>query len=116
VQEALAPGGVLLISVPHIANFYVRLNLLFGRFPYADRGILDRTHRYFFTRASLARMLADHGFEVERGAMSTIPLPLAFPGLPKPVLSLLASGLELTTRLLPTLLGYQILFRAKKKG
>lgn len=115
VHEALAPGGLLLISVPNVANLYVRLSLLCGRFPYADRGILDRTHRYFFTRASLARMLADHGFEVERGAMSTIPLPLALPGLAKPVLSLFAAGLELATRLLPTLLGYQVLFRAKKR-
>jgi SAM-dependent methyltransferase len=115
VHEALAPGGLLLISVPNVANVYVRLNLLFGRFPYADRGILDRTHRFFFTRASLRRMLEAHGFDVERGAVSSIPLPLAFPRLPGPLLGLLMGGLELATRLLPALLGYQVLFVARKR-
>ncbi|HYG62505.1 MAG TPA: class I SAM-dependent methyltransferase [Thermoanaerobaculia bacterium] len=115
IQEALPSGGLLLISVPNVANAYVRLNLLFGRFPYADRGILDRTHRYFFTRASLRRMLEAHGFEVQRGAVSTIPLPLALPGLPGPLLALLTGALSVATRLLPKLLGFQLLFVARKK-
>lgn len=115
IAEALAPGGLLLISVPNVANAYVRLNLLFGRFPYADRGILDRTHRYFFTRASLRRMLEAHGFEVQRGAVSTIPLPLALPRFPAPLLGLLTGTLGLATRLLPTLFGFQLLFVAKKR-
>jgi SAM-dependent methyltransferase len=114
VGEALSPGGLLLISVPNVANLYVRLNLLFGRFPYADRGILDRTHRFFFTRASLRRMLEGEGFEIRRQAVSMIPLPLAFPGMPRPLLGLLSAGLGLATRLFPTLLGFQILFFAKK--
>jgi Methyltransferase domain len=53
IHEALPPGGPLVLSVPNVANLYVRLNLLAGRFPYSDRGILDRTHRVFFTRRSL---------------------------------------------------------------
>jgi SAM-dependent methyltransferase len=114
IHEALPPGGLLLLSVPNVANLYVRLNLLFGNFPYADRGILDRTHRYFFTRRSLHAMVGEAGFVIERRAVSTIPLPLAFPRLPKPLLhglSLVLSGL---TRLLPNLFGYQLLLRARR--
>jgi SAM-dependent methyltransferase len=114
IHEALPPGGVLLLSVPNVANLYVRLNLLFGRFPYADRGILDRTHCYFFTARSLRDMVRSSGFVVARRAVSTIPLPLACPWLPNPFLaafSLLLSGL---TRLFPTLLGYQLLLMARR--
>ena len=48
--ESLKDDGVVIISLPNIANIYVRLNLLIGRFDYQDRGILDRTHIRFFTR------------------------------------------------------------------
>jgi SAM-dependent methyltransferase len=114
IRDALPPGGRLLLSVPNVANVYVRLNLLCGRFPYADRGILDRTHRFFFTRRSLRRMLEETGFVVERTAVSTIPLRLAWSRLPRPLLDALSLALELMTRTLPTLLGYQLLLVARR--
>ena len=110
----LPPGAPLMISVPNIANLYVRLNLLFGRFPYANRGLLDRTHRVFFTRSLLRRLLADAGFLIARETVSTIPLPLAFPLLPPRLLATAGRLLEGLTRLLPTLLGYQILVLARR--
>lgn len=114
IHDALPPGGRLLLSVPNVANAYVRLNLLFGRFPYADRGILDRTHRFFFTRGSLGEMVAARGFAVERRAVSLIPLPLAFPRLPRPLLRMMSFVLALLTRLFPKLLGYQLLLAARR--
>jgi hypothetical protein len=54
----------------------VRLTLLVGRFEYAERGILDRTHLRFFTRKSLRRALADAGLVVERLDATPVPLPL----------------------------------------
>ena len=114
IHAALKPGSPLFISVPNIANLYVRLNLLFGRFPYADRGLLDRTHRVFFTRSYLRGLLARAGFRIERETVSTIPLPLAFPRLPPPILAALSLALEGATRLLPKLLGYQILVVARR--
>jgi len=115
IRDALPPGGPLLLSVPNIANAYVRLNLLVGRFPYADRGLLDRTHRVFFTRRLLRRLLVEAGFHIEREAVSTIPLPLALPRLPRPVLATAAVALEGLTRALPTLLGYQLLVVARRR-
>ena len=114
IHDALPPGGLFFISVPNVANLSVRLALLCGRFDYRDRGILDRTHRTFFTRASLDRTLALAGFRVERRAVSVIPLPLALPRLPGPLLRLLASLLAVATRLFPTLLGYQLLAAARR--
>ncbi|MBV8200339.1 MAG: class I SAM-dependent methyltransferase [Acidobacteria bacterium] len=115
IREALPPGAPLIVSVPNIANLYVRLNLLFGRLPYADRGLLDRSHRTFFTRAFLRRLLAEAGFRIDREAVSTIPLPLAWPRLPRWLLAPLALALAGATRLLPTLLGYQCLVLARRR-
>lgn len=47
---ALKPGGCLLISVPNIAHWSIRISLLFGFFEYTERGLLDKTHLHFFTR------------------------------------------------------------------
>lgn len=114
IHDALPPGGRLFLSVPNVANLTVRAALLLGRFDYADRGILDRTHRVFFTRKTLRQMLARTGFLIEREAASTIPLPLALPRWPGPVLEGLGAGLELATRLRPSLLGFQLLVEARR--
>jgi 2-polyprenyl-3-methyl-5-hydroxy-6-metoxy-1,4-benzoquinol methylase len=60
------PRSLVIISTPNIAFAAVRLNLLLGRFNYAERGILDITHKRLFTRASLLRAVADCGYTVER--------------------------------------------------
>ena len=113
-HDALRPGGRLLVSVPNVAHLYVRLVLLFGRFPYAERGILDRTHRVFFTRRSTRELLARCGFAIVRETVSTVPLPLAFPRWPKWLLE--ASGwlLEAVTRVFPKLLGFQLIVSARR--
>lgn len=114
IHEALPAGAPLVLSVPNVANVHVRLSLLFGRFQYTDRGILDRTHRVFFTRQTLRGMLEKAGFRIEREAVSTIPLPLALPKAPEAVLEPLTRGLEAATRVLPRLLGYQLLALARR--
>jgi 2-polyprenyl-3-methyl-5-hydroxy-6-metoxy-1,4-benzoquinol methylase len=57
----LAPHGDLVLSVPNLAHADVRLALLDGRVPYADLGLLDRTHVHWFTHEGLLRLLADCG-------------------------------------------------------
>jgi len=52
--KLLKPGGHVLISLPNIAIWNVRLELLFGRFRYQDTGTLDRTHIAFSTREVFA--------------------------------------------------------------
>lgn len=62
----LAPGGTVLVSLPNVGLWSVRLSLLAGRFEYADTGVLDRTHLRFFTRKTARRMIESAGLEVER--------------------------------------------------
>lgn len=74
VTRSLAEGGRVIVSMPNVAHLSVRLLLLFGRFNYEDRGILDRTHRHFFTRRTFRKFLEDGGIAIER--MEAVPAPL----------------------------------------
>ena len=56
--------GQVLISLPNVAAWPVRLGLLAGRFDYQSSGILDDTHLRFFTRESAARLCESAGLEV----------------------------------------------------
>lgn len=60
VTLLLKPGGTLLISVPNVAHWSVRIPLLFGFFNYTDRAILDRTHLQFFTRRTFKKLIESH--------------------------------------------------------
>jgi 2-polyprenyl-3-methyl-5-hydroxy-6-metoxy-1,4-benzoquinol methylase len=64
-RRFLAPGGKILVSVPNVAVWNIRLGLLFGRFEYTATGTLDRTHLRFFTRANLLRALHEADLRVE---------------------------------------------------
>jgi SAM-dependent methyltransferase len=79
VNRHLARGGVIVVSVPNVAHVWVRLSLLAGRFDYADRGILDRTHVRFFTRRTFLAFLAEAGLTVEQMRVTPVPLPLVVP-------------------------------------
>jgi hypothetical protein len=75
----LAPGGTVVVSVPNVAHLWVRLSLGLGRFDYADRGILDRTHLRFFTRRTFVAFLRDAGLTVAELRATPVPLPLVVP-------------------------------------
>jgi 2-polyprenyl-3-methyl-5-hydroxy-6-metoxy-1,4-benzoquinol methylase len=60
----LAPAGSVLISVPNIAHWSARLNLLVGRFDYADGYLMDRNHLRWFTRRSAKEMAGWAGYRV----------------------------------------------------
>jgi len=79
LDQTLAPDGSVIVSVPNVAHLWVRLSLLAGRFDYADRGILDRTHLRFFTRRTLLDLLRSAGLSVVELAVTPVPLPLVVP-------------------------------------
>lgn len=61
-RHALKPGGSVIISVPNVAHWSVRLEVLQGRFRYQECGIMDATHLRWFTRASATSLLESAGF------------------------------------------------------
>ncbi len=63
---ALAPGGAIVASVPNVAHWSVRADLLRGRFVYRDSGIMDATHLRWFTHDGIALLFKSAGFRIER--------------------------------------------------
>lgn len=102
-------GGRLLVSLPNVANIYVRLNLLLGRFPYHSKGLLDRTHLHFYTRKSAERLITQTGWEIVARDYASIPVAMVFPFLRKRGFRFLLHLLRGATRLWRGLFCYQYL-------
>lgn len=80
----LSPSGKFLISVPNVAHLTVRMGLLAGRFDYADRGILDRTHLRFFTLRSLRQLVREAHCRLLDVKATIAPVQFVFPTLGRP--------------------------------
>jgi 2-polyprenyl-3-methyl-5-hydroxy-6-metoxy-1,4-benzoquinol methylase len=114
IKRVLKPDGRLILSVPNIANLTIRLSLLFGRFDYTERGILDKTHVRFFTRKTIRRMLRENGYEIVEERETVMPVELFF-GLPaaNPIMRFANEVLGVLTRVMPGIFGYQIMLVLK---
>lgn len=62
----LEPGGSVIVSLPNVGLWSMRLFLMTGRFEYGDTGVLDRTHLRFFTKRTARRLIEDAGLAIER--------------------------------------------------
>jgi len=115
-KAALNGNGCLVVSLPNVAHLAVRLNLLLGRFNYAERGLLDRTHLRFFTRKTARRFLEENGFEILEARATVTPIELVFGLAPSnPLMRALNAFHAMLTALLPGLMGYQFVFLARPR-
>lgn len=64
-RTLVRPGGEVVVSLPNVATWTMRLRLLAGNFTYGDSGILDRTHVRFFTYRSARALLHSVGLEIQ---------------------------------------------------
>ena len=64
VRPWLAPGGVLIASVPNVGHWSVIADLLEGRFDYVPYSILSGTHVRFFTRRTFEDLFDACGYSV----------------------------------------------------
>ncbi|MCA9003636.1 MAG: glycosyltransferase [Planctomycetaceae bacterium] len=103
---------VFIISTPNIAFAAVRINLLLGRFNYAERGILDITHKRLFTRKSLLQMLNDCGYEIERVRGVGVPFAAVMPGRTGKCLGWIAN---LCAKIWPSLFAFQLLVECRPR-
>lgn len=63
-KSGLTPGGSILASIPNVAHWFVRTDLLRGRFEYQDCGIMDATHLRWFTRATVQEFFERLGLKI----------------------------------------------------
>ncbi|MBI4860568.1 MAG: methyltransferase domain-containing protein [Candidatus Riflebacteria bacterium] len=83
----------IILSTPNVAFVTVRVMLALGRFNYADRGILDVSHKRLFTQSALLRMLDDCGYEVERLIPVGVPFERVVGGALGRLLGLVSTAL-----------------------
>jgi SAM-dependent methyltransferase len=79
VRARLAPGGLLIASLPNSGHWYFRANVLCGRFPQQERGLFDFTHLHFYTWDGWVRLFADAGLRITRVRPTTVPFGFALP-------------------------------------
>ncbi len=116
INQSLKADGIVIVSLPNIANLYVRMHLLLGKFNYQDRGILDRTHLRFFTRETFRELLDEAELEVLELRATPIPLPLVVPERHHGViLSAIHSCNNWVATHWPTVFGYQFIAVARKR-
>jgi trans-aconitate methyltransferase len=65
-RERVAPGAAIVVSLPNATHWSVRMELLAGRFRYADQGLLDRTHLRFFDPRTAVELVEGSGYRIER--------------------------------------------------
>jgi len=115
LRRSLAAGGQVVISIPNVAHAWVRLSLLTGRFDYAERGILDRTHLRFFTRRTLGALVTGAGLRVIRMTSTPVPLyqvlPARWHGRALAAVHAVSAAMA---RALPRLLAYQFVVLAER--
>jgi SAM-dependent methyltransferase len=104
---ALKESGKIIISVPNVANFIIRLSLLCGRFDYMDRGILDRTHLRFFTLRSLKKMMDEVSCNVLDVIPTPLPVQIVIPFTEKKIFVPLHEILHALTRCWKSMFAYQ---------
>ena len=63
----LAPGGVIVASIPNVRNYRLLVPLVFrNRFDLAESGILDRTHLRWFVRDTAIGLFSGAGLDIEQ--------------------------------------------------
>jgi SAM-dependent methyltransferase len=113
----LREGGDILVAVPNILSWRMRLSFLLGRFEYSSSGTLDDTHLRFFTYMTADRYLFSSNPEalelVKKEVSGSVPLwwlrRYMFPRSWSKRLD------EWGCRNWPNLFGDQVLLRASKR-
>jgi methionine biosynthesis protein MetW len=95
--------GNIIISIPNITNWRMRLKLLFGNFDYEESGLLDKSHLRFYNFKGAKNLLSNSDLEL-------YDFDVSLNGVKK-----LAKLFYSISLLCPNLFAYQFLLIAKRK-
>jgi len=110
-SKGLRPGGAIVASIPNVAHFFVRMNLLRGRFEYRDSGIMDATHLRWFTTETLHRFFFNLGFTVTDHLYTVNTDMCEYRSRPWRWLPYKLSAIRMLVRIFPNLFGCQHVVR-----
>ncbi len=114
LRAAATDDATFIISLPNVAHIAARLLLLAGRFPRMERGIFDRTHLHFYTRATATAMLREGGLQVVLARPTPVPLEQIWPPDSRRTLLRALMLMQRAALLLaPALFGFQWIFVAR---
>lgn len=102
-KKYLKDDGCVIVSLPNISNWRLRLKFLFGRFEYQETGLLDNGHIRFFNEKIAINFLNDAGFEIIKFDITGLDSPIG------------TKFFQLIGTHRPNLLAHQFLIIAKKK-
>ncbi len=110
LQEAhqlLKPDGIIIVSLPNIAHWSIRLKLLRGIFDYEDYGIMDRTHLALYTLKTGRGLIEAQGYNVEETHIAGSGLQNLLHNITR------RTGQKHIPLILPGLLAYELIYLAK---
>lgn len=118
MRTILRDDGVVIVSLPNVANWSMRFHLLRGKFEYVPYGVLDDTHLRFFNLETARRMIETAGFEIVEtdftpGVDKLVPYRLLLPRFLREHAWYQRFEYGLTRRW-PRLFAHQMIFAAKK--
>jgi pimeloyl-ACP methyl ester carboxylesterase len=107
----------VIASTGNIALWFMRLQLLAGRFQYAPKGILDETHVKLYTRDTFRQLVIQAGFDVTHEDYSVIPIEKLAEAIPSlhPATSIVDSVQHMMARWRPELFAYQFVLEAQAR-
>ncbi len=116
-SQLLRPGGRVVIAIPNVMFFKMRLQFLRGDFRYhPEGGILDDTHLHFYTFFTADEYLLSASPELQliyKGVSGYFPMPVIRGRLvPRRMAEAIDSW---STRRWPNLFGFQIILAAEKR-
>lgn len=103
-KKYLKNDGYILVSLPNISNWRMRIKILFGNFEYEDIGVLDKGHIRFFNEKSAKKLINDAGYEIIKFDLTGLESPIG------------ANFIHKIGTLMPNLFAYQFLIIAKKQS
>ncbi len=103
LEYYLKDNGYVILSLPNIANWRMRIKLLLGKFDYEDQGLLDKSHLHFYNVKSAKALISDANLEI-------VNFDVSLNGITK-----FAKFFYSVSVRWPNLFAYQFLIIAKKK-
>ena len=64
LYDYIKPEGIVIASIPNVANWTVRIPLLFGEFSYGKGGIVVWPHYRFFTKKTATQLFEKNRYKV----------------------------------------------------